>query len=112
MPVLARGDAPRGEAPAVAHAIDVINNRNLGVAGQQKVGVQGMGRPVLDGTDRRNQGLSDHLATEHALPADLRRAAAEQVLFQRLEIENIEQILDGGRHDRAWDGSKYLLNLL
>ncbi len=35
-----------------------------------------------------DQGLADHLAAEHALPAGLRADAAEQVLLECLEIEN------------------------
>jgi hypothetical protein len=31
----------------------------------------------------------------------LRRAAAEQVHFERFEVEDIEQILYGGRHEEA-----------
>ncbi len=48
---------------------------------------------------------ADHLAAEHALPAGLRRAAAEQVHVERLEVENGEQILDGGGHGRDSGGA-------
>ena len=44
MAVLARGDAPRGEALAVAHAVDVVDDRHLGIARQQEIGVQRMRR--------------------------------------------------------------------
>ncbi len=98
MAVLARGDAPRGEALAVADAIDVVDDRDLGIARQQEIGVHGMRRAALDRAHGGDQRLPDHLAAEHALPADLRRAAAEQVHLQRLEIEDVEQILDGGGH--------------
>ena len=42
--VLARGDAPRGEALAVADAVDVVDDRDLGIAGQQEIGVHRMRR--------------------------------------------------------------------
>src|SRR5580704_3358187 len=54
---------------------------------------------VRDGAAGGDQRLADHLAAEHPLPARLRRAAAEQVHLQRLEIENVEDFLDGGGHD-------------
>ena len=101
MAVLARGDAPRGEALAVAHAVDVVDDRHLGIAGQQEIGVHRMRRRGrLDRAHRRDQRLADHLAAEHALPADLRRAAAEQVDLELLEIEDGEQVVDGGGHRR------------
>ena len=39
MAVLARGDAPRREALAVADAIDVVDDRHFGIARQQEIGV-------------------------------------------------------------------------
>ena len=55
-------------------------------------------RHAFDGAAGRDQRLADHLAAEHALPADLGRAAAKQIHLDRLEIENGEKILDGGGH--------------
>ena len=55
-------------------------------------------RHVLDGAAGGDQRLADHLAAEHPLPARLRRAAAKQVHLQRLEIENVEDFLNGGGH--------------
>ena len=100
MAMLARGDAPGGEALAVPHAIHVVDDRDLGVAGQQEVSVHGMRRAArIDRAHGGDQRLPDHLTAEHALPADLRTAAAKQVHFQRLEIEEVEEILDGGCHE-------------
>ena len=45
-----------------------------------------------------DQRLADHLAAEHALPADLRAAAAKQVLLELFEVEDGEQVGDGGGH--------------
>jgi hypothetical protein len=61
-----------------------------------------MGRPAggIDGATSRDQRLADHLPTEYALPAHLRRAAAKQVHFQLLEVENVEEIFNGCRHER------------
>jgi len=99
MTVLTRGNATSREAFAVTDAIDVINDRNLWIARQKKVGVHRVGRPAgIDGAHGRNEGLSDDLAAKDPLPADLRRAAAEQVHFERFEVEDIEQVLYGGGH--------------
>ena len=90
LPVLDRDHAPRGEAPAVADAVDVVEDRHLGIARQQKLRVHRVRRPALDRAARGDQRLADHLAAEHALPADLGAAAAEQIEFERLEIEQIQ----------------------
>ena len=89
--VLARQDPAGGEALAVADAVDVVDDRNLGVAAEQEVGVQRVRRPlgdILDGAAGGNQRLADHLAAEYALPADLGAAPAEQVEIERFEIED------------------------
>ena len=91
--VLDRDHAPRGEALAVADAVDVVDDRHLRIAGQQEIGVQRMRRPALDGAGGGDQRLADHLAAEHALPADLRAAAAEQVHLELFEIEDGQQVL-------------------
>ena len=101
MAVLDRHHPPRGEALAVADAVDLVDDRHLGIAAEQEIGVQRMRRPlrhVLDGAAGGDQRLADDLAAEHALPARLRRAAAEQVHLERLEIEDGENVLQGGRH--------------
>ena len=101
MAVLARGNAAGGEALAVADTIDVVDDRDLGVARQQEIGVHGMRRPALHRAHRGHQRLPDHLAAEHALPADLRATAAEQVDVQFFEIEQVGA--DPGRQ-RSWVG--------
>src|SRR5579862_2909934 len=97
-----RLDVAGGEALAVADAVDLVDDRHFGIAAEQEIGVQRMRRPrgdVLDGAAGGHQRLADYLAAEHPLPARLRRAAAEQVHLQRLEIENVEDFLNGGGHD-------------
>src|SRR5690606_25397427 len=42
--------------------------------------------------------LSDDLAAEDTLPTSLRAATPEQVVFQRLEVENVEKFLDDPGH--------------
>ena len=96
MPVLDRDHAPRGEALAVADAIDFVDDRHLGIAAEQEISVQRMrrtNRHVFDRAAGGDQRLADDLAAEHALPARLRRPAAEQIQFERFEIEDGENVL-------------------
>jgi hypothetical protein len=99
--MLDRVDAPRGEALAVANAVNLINNRNLGIAAKQKIGMQRVRRSRPDILHRaacRDQGLADDLPAEYPLPARLRRPTAEQIHFQRLEIQDAEDVLKGSGH--------------
>jgi hypothetical protein len=59
-----------------------------------------MRRPAgdIDGAAGRNQSLADYLSAEHALPSHLRRASAEQIYLEALEIEDGEKVLNGGGH--------------
>src|SRR5262245_39704018 len=102
MTVLTRRDATRRKAFAVTDAVDVIDDWNFWIARQQEVGVHRVWRATgIDGAYRRDESLADHLTTKDPLPANLRRAAAEQVHFEGFEVENIEQVLNGGRHVKA-----------
>jgi hypothetical protein len=92
--VLDRDHAPGREALAVADAVDLVDDRHLGIAAEQEIGVQRMRLAVLHGAAGRDQRLADHLAAEHPLPAVLGRAPAEQVHLERLEIEGCEEFLD------------------
>src|ERR1700688_4574232 len=50
--MLDRLDVARGEALAVADAVDLVDDRHFGIAAEQEIGVQRMRRPrrdVLDG---------------------------------------------------------------
>ena len=46
------------------------------------------------GAHGRDQGLAQGLPAEDALPGLLRAAASKQVIFQLLQVQNGEQILD------------------
>jgi len=99
MAVLARGDPAGGKTFAVAHAVDVVDDRHFGVARQQEIGMHGMRRAAgIDRAHRGDQRLADHLAAEYALPAHLRRAAAKQIQVQVLEIEDAQKLLNGSGH--------------
>ena len=73
-----------------------------GLAGPQEIGVQRMRLAVrLDGARGRDQRLAEHLAAENALPAIFGAATAEEVVLERLQVEDAKQVFDGGRHRRS-----------
>ena len=84
--------------PAVADAVDLIDDRNGRIASAQKIGMQRMRRPVFHGAAGGDQGLADHLAAEDALPADLWAQAAKEISLQRFEIEDGEQFVESAAH--------------
>ena len=100
--VLDRDDAPGGEALAVADAVDLVDDRHLRIAAEQEIGVQRMRQHALDGAAGGDQRLADHLAAEHALPCAIcGLRAAKQVHLELFEIEDGEQVGDGGGHRQA-----------
>ncbi len=101
--VLDRGDAAGRIALAVAKPLDFIDDRNLRIAGEDKIAVQRMRQPAFDGAARRHHRLSDHLSAEHPLPAGLRAVAAKQVNLERLEIEDGNQVNQPFGHGNALD---------
>ena len=51
---------------------------------------------VFDRAGRGDQRLTGDLAAEHALAALVGRAAAEDVDLDRLEVEQLDEIVEGG----------------
>ena len=76
--MLDRHHAARREALAVPDPIHLVDDRHLGVAAYQEIGVQRMRRAAFHGASGGDQRLPDHLPAEHALPTVLRRAAANK----------------------------------
>ena len=87
--VLDGRDAAGREAAAIAHAIDIVDDGTGGISAEQEVGVQRVGDALLRHCAHgRHERLPQHLAAEDALPPLLRAAAAEQILLERLQVEN------------------------
>ncbi len=91
-------DAPGGEAAAVADAVNLVDDGDCGVASAQEIGMERMGEALLHRAARRDQRLADHLPAEHALPADLRAQAPEQINLERLDVEDREQLFQCAAH--------------
>src|SRR5882757_10291741 len=86
--VLDRGDPPGRIALAVTQALDLVDDRDFGIAGQDEIAMQRMRQPAFDGAAGRYHRLSDHLAAEYPLPGRFRAVAAKQVHLDRFEIED------------------------
>ena len=56
--------------------------------------MQRMTNAPFDRADGRHQRLSQHLAAEHALRALFRTQAAENILFDLFQIEQVEDFPD------------------
>src|SRR5205814_4912503 len=83
--VLDRDHAPRGEALAIADAVDFVDDRHLGIAADQEIAVQRVRRAAVHSAAGRDQRLTDHLPAEHALPAILWATAAKKIHFKLLD---------------------------
>ncbi len=94
LPVL-NGDHPAGrEGPAVVHAVDGVDDGRAGVPDAQEVRVQGVGEPVLgDRPPGGDQRLGRDLSAEDARDDGGPGLAAEDVLLDLLQVEQIEEIL-------------------
>ena len=104
--VLDGHDASGGERAAVADAVDLVEDRHVGIAGPQEVGVERVdGAPGLHGAGRRHERLAGHLAAEHPLALLVGREPSEDVDLDRLEVEQLHERVDGvlrhGAHPRV-----------
>ena len=95
LPVLDGDDAARGEGAAVADPVDGVDDRRARVPGAQEVRVQGVGGPVVgDGASGGDERLGRHLAAEDAGDEGRAGCAAEDVLLDLLQVEQIEEGLE------------------
>ena len=106
--VLDGDDPPGGEAPAVADAVDLVEDRHRRVARAQEVGVQRVHQAarVVDRACRGDQRLAGHLPAEHPLAALVGRDAPEDVDLDGLEVEQGDQVVEGSRPAAASGGHR------
>ncbi len=90
--------APRREALAVADAVDFVEDRNLRIARTQKVRVQRVDVALIHGAPRRHECLGGDLSTEDALTLLVGLDPAEDVLLDRLEVEQVDEEIEGVGH--------------
>ena len=79
-----------GETLAVADAVDLVQDRQAGVAGPEKVGVQRVHMAIgFHCACGSNEGLAGDLAAEHALAVLVGRDSTEEVHLDRFQIEQV-----------------------
>ncbi len=92
LPLLDRADPSRGEAAAIAHAIDVVHHRLVRVTGTQEIAVQRMHmalrRHRLAGS---GDHLAEHLPAEQLGKAEVLAGATEQVFLDAFQGQQIDQ---------------------
>ena len=97
-PVLNGHDPPGREGPAVADAVDLVEDGHGRVARSQEVRVQRVHPPVLDRAPRRHQRLPGHLTAEDPLALLVGLGAPEDVDLNGLEVEQIDEEVQGCAH--------------
>src|SRR3569833_1236823 len=91
-PMLDGHNPARREAGAVARTVHLIENRHLGIAGPEKIGMKGMAEPRhIHGAGRRGQGLGQHLSAENPLYRHGGRETAEDVFFDSLQVVQVQE---------------------
>jgi hypothetical protein len=94
-------DTPRAEALAVARDVDLINDGRVHVAGQQEIRVQGVDVARTRGVARGRERLTEHLTAEHSVAAEVAALATEDVVFDALELEQLQQVSEDRLHRSA-----------
>ncbi|CAI8705045.1 hypothetical protein EMIT0P265_100142 [Pseudomonas zeae] len=99
MALLDRRDAASAETAAIAHAINRIDHRQLGIARTQEIAVHRMYMARLfNGLTGRRQRLAEHLATEQLTETQILATATEQVFFDRFQGQQVDQIFQHLAH--------------
>jgi hypothetical protein len=93
---------PGGERPAVADAVDVVQDRDRRVAGTQEVGVERVDPALrVDGAGGGHEGLARDLAAEDPLAILVGLPAPEDVLLDLLEVEQLQKLVECRSHGRG-----------
>ena len=94
--VLDRHDTTGREAAAVTDAVDLVQDRHGRIARAQEVRMQRVHEPaaLVDRARGGDERLSGDLATEHALTVLVGRRAAEDVHFDRFEVEQSHEVVE------------------
>ena len=96
--VLDGHDAPGREGAAVADTVDLVEDRDGGVARSEEVGVQRVDGARAHRPAGGDQGLLRDLAAEDALTLLVRAPTPEDVDLDRLEVEQIDEALERAGH--------------
>jgi len=93
------GDDPtRRERTSVTDPVDFVDDRAVRVARSEEVRVEGVDPAALDRTTCRDERLRGDLAAEDPKPAVVDAHAPEDVELDRLEVEQVEQLVRRRAH--------------
>ena len=88
-------DATGDEGPAVAYAVDFVEDRNRRITRTQEVGVQRVHEELgVDRSRRGDERLAGDLPAEHPLALDVGAPAPEDVLLDLLQVEEPDEVVD------------------
>ena len=91
--MLNRHDSARRKTATIAATVNLIDNRCIKVAGAQKIRMQRVHDPIVDSQRSGTQRLTENLPAEYLWAANVLAGAAEQIDFERLQLQMFEQIL-------------------
>jgi hypothetical protein len=91
-------DASHGETSTVTRTIYFVNDRRVDIAASQKVSVQRVRHATVDGVMRRGKCLAENLSAEDLCAADVATFSAEDVVFDALQAQQPQEILENGVH--------------
>ena len=101
LPTLDRHHSPRREALAIPDRVDLVDDRPLRVPHPQEVRVQRVrGAIRRDGLDGGRERLPENLPTEDLPPPQILGLAAEEVLLDPLERQQVQELAEHGSHRR------------
>ena len=78
--------------------VDLIDDGRVAVTAAQEVGVQRIRHATFDRELRRRQCLAEHLPAEHLWAADVTADAAEDVVLDTFERQQLDQVRQGWVH--------------
>jgi hypothetical protein len=90
--------ATHGETSTVARSIDLVDDRRIDIAAPQKIRVQRMRNAAVDRVMRGGQRLPDDLSAENLRTADVAALAAKNIIFDALESQQLQQIVENRAH--------------
>ena len=94
-------DTTVGKTAAIPRAIDFIDYRRRHVTATQEIGMKRVRNPALDRVLRGRQGLAEHLAAKHLRAADVAAVTSEYVVFDPLELQKMDEVLENRVHQSA-----------